>query len=195
MSKILPQENEFDWLANVYTLHGAINHPSELHGILLGHLAAGIRLNDDAWIGMVLEHMGVETLDDSRQVHVKEDLLAFYHAMDQELEQDSSNLKLLLPDDDFPISERLEAVSLWVRGFLEGLAIAAGAKLAKVEGDLQEILKDLVAISQIDTRVAESESAERELVEVTEYVRIGVLNLYAEFNEPKVQSEQEPTLH
>ncbi|WP_156491685.1 UPF0149 family protein, partial [Oleiphilus sp. HI0123] len=111
------------------------------------------------------------------------------------------------PDDDYVLSERLEAMVLWVRGFLEGIAISASERLNSASKDLEEILKDLVEICQLDPRVEPTEEGEREFFEVVEYVRVGVLNLYAEFNQPEVEDSTEekaaisdidpdtPTLH
>lgn len=105
----------------------------------------------------------------------------------------------MLPDDDYVLSERAEALAIWVRGFLEGIALAVGTALSKVDKELQEIIRDLVNISQMDTRVSAGEEGERELFEVAEYVKVGVLNLYADFNQPASHSEkgasQGPTLH
>jgi hypothetical protein len=199
MTKISSNDNDFDWLANIYTVHGAINHPSELHGILIGHLAGGCHLNSSEWLSLVLDHMGAESFDDTRQVHVKQDLDEYRDSIDQELESDSSSLVLLLPDDDYALSERAEALAIWVRGFLEGIALTAGTALSKVDKELQEIIRDLVNISQMDTRVSAGEEGERELFEVAEYVKVGVLNLYADFNQPVSHNEkgasQGPTLH
>jgi len=193
-------DTDFDWLANVYTSHSAINHPSELHGLLIGALSGGVRATSEEWLMQVVDHMGVETLDNTKQTRVREDLIAFYQGVDQSIAQDSSALVLLLPDDDYPLTERVEALSIWVRGFLEGLALSTQGALAQVDEDLQEILKDLIAISQIDTRVDANEAGEKELFEVSEYVRVGVLNLYAEFNQPEIGDDSDaannsPTLH
>lgn len=184
MSKTMPEDSDFDWLANIYNAHGAINHPSELHGLLLGALAGGQRFEAEQWLALILEHMGVEVLNLEKQPYLEEDLAEFYQAVDQELEQDSSSLKLLLPDDDYALTERLESLAQWVRGFLEGIALAASEGLGKAGEDLQELVRDLVDISQLDTRVPEDEDGERAFFEVCEYVRVGVLNLYAEFNQP-----------
>lgn len=193
------KEADFDWLANVYNSHSAFNHPSELHGLMFGELSGGLRREGPEWIAMVIEHMGVEQLDTSRQTNIENDLIDFYQRVDDQVEQDSSAFTLLLPDDEYALTERVESLGLWVRGFLEGLAIAAQGALNKVSEDLQEILRDFVEISQLDSRVPESEEGEREFFEICEYVRIGVLNLYAEFNQlPEVEEGDEsaqPTLH
>jgi len=56
-----------------------------------------------------------------------------------------------------------------------------------------------VEICQLDSRVMQSESGEKDFFEITEYVRVGVLNLYAELNPGHVQKQKiadhKPTLH
>jgi len=193
-------DSDFDWLANVYNSHGAINHPSELHGLMIGELVGKLRRTPGDWVSQVLEHMGVEELNTERQANIAEDLIRLYDQTSESIEKDSSSFSLLLPDDEYGLPERIDSLAVWVRGFLEGLAISSGEALAKVGDDLQEILKDFVEICQIDSRVSSGEEGEKELFEISEYVRIGVLNLYAEFNQPSgdmpdVSIESTPTLH
>ncbi len=182
------QDSQFDWLANIYNSHGAINHPSELHGLMVGEIVGSLKRTATDWLNQVLEHMGVESLDNERHANVTEDLLGFYAHTLEGIDKDSSSFVLLLPDDDYALSERVESLVVWVRGFLEGIAISASDRLQKMDSELQEILKDFVEICQIDARVDEDESGEKEFFEISEYIRIGVLNLYAELNEPVVES-------
>lgn len=195
------QENDFDWLANVYNRQGAINHPSELHGLLIGEITGGIKRTANDFLAQVMEHMGVHELNIEAQANVVEDLLNFYNKVCEGIDKDSSSFALLMPDDEYELSERLESLVLWVRGFLEGIAISASERLNSVPKDLQEILQDLVDICQLDTRIEASEEGEREFFEVSEYARIGVLNLYAEFNQPDMEAvegdkgSEKPTLH
>lgn len=192
------QDSQFDWLANIYNSHGAINHPSELHGLMVGEIVGSLRRTASDWLNQVLEHMGVESLDNERHANVTEDLLGFYTHTLEGMDKDSSSFILMLPDDDYDLSERIESLVVWVRGFLEGIAISASDRLKNIDSELQEILKDFVDICQIDTRVEQDESGEKEFFEISEYVRIGVLNLYAELNAPSVGDEantDSPTLH
>lgn len=184
------QDTQFDWLANIYTRHGAINHPSELHGLMLGEIVGGLRRTASDWLNEVLKHMGVESLDDQRYANVTEDLLAFYAKELESIDKDSSSFIMLLPDDDYALSERIESLVVWVRGFLEGIAISASERLQKMDSDLHEILQDFVEICQIDPRVDQDESGEKEFFEISEYIRIGVLNLYAELNEPSIEESE-----
>jgi len=198
-------DSQFDWLANIYNRHGAINHPSELHGLMMGEIVGNLRRTAADWLQQVYEHMGVEALDEERYASATDDLLSFYQKAIDGIDKDSSAFHLLLPDDDYDLPERVDSLVLWVRGFLEGLAISASDRLKNLDAELQEILKDFVEICQIDSRVEQDESSEKEFVEITEYVKIGVLNLYAELNEPQIVNEApeqnvppasgSPTLH
>lgn len=191
------QETDFDWLANFYASQGAINHPCELHGLLIGRLAGGERLNPDEWLRRVIEHMGLEQLvQDDRSERALTNLVELYAKNVQQLEEMAMGFSLVLPDDEFILEQRVEALGMWVRGFLEGLALAAQGQLSTADADIQELLRDLVAISQIDDQAEENEDAEKEINEIIEYVRIGVVTVFAEFNgQDEPEDETHSTLH
>lgn len=192
------QESEFDWLANFYASQGAINHPCELHGLLIGRLAGGERLGADEWLKLVVEHMGLEQLkQDEGSDRALTNLVELYSENLQQLEDMAMSFSLVLPDDDFILTQRVEALGFWVRGFLEGLALAAKGQLGSSDKDIQELLRDLVAISQIDDQAEDSEGAEKEINEIIEYVRIGIVTIFAEFNGNHETSDEEnnQTLH
>lgn len=192
------QESDFDWLANFYASQGAINHPSELHGLLIGRLSGGERLSADEWLKLVVEHMGLEHLvQDDKSERALTNLVDLYSNNVQQLEDMAMGFSLVLPDDEFILNQRVEALGMWVRGFLEGLALAAKGQLKAADADIQELLRDLVAISQIDDQAEDSEDAEKEINEIIEYVRIGVVTVFSEFNgqEEPEDDDQSKTLH
>ena len=177
------QESDFDWLANFYASQGAINHPCELHGLLIGRLAGGERLSADEWLKLVVEHMGLEQIvPNENSERALTNIVEIYANNAIQLEEMALGFSLVLPDDEFILSQRVEGLGFWVRGFLEGLAITTGGKLASASDETQELLRDLVAISQIDDQADDSESAEKEINEIIEYVRVGVVTIFAEFN-------------
>jgi len=189
----IEQESEFDWLANFYASQGAINHPSELHGLLIGRLAGGERLSADEWLKLVVEHMGLEQLkQDDKSERALTNLVDLYSTNLQQLESMEMSFSLVLPDDEFILTQRVEALGFWVRGFLEGLALAAKGQLGSSEQDIQELLRDLVAISQIDDQADDSENAEKEINEIIEYVRVGIVTIFAEFNGSDDLSDEQP---
>jgi len=186
---------EFERWANVFTAHKAFSHPSELHGSLCGRLAAGARIQEQDWLAVACEHMGLaeQALEES------DDLGAFmndvYEKTLAQLQSSEMSFQPLLPDDDYAIEQRLEALIAWVRGFLEGMAVAAGAALGQAPDEIRELIEDMVAISQLSEDEESDEESEQQLLEITEYVRLGALAVFTEFNEPEKPAGNTPTLH
>ncbi len=174
----------FEQWANVYAAHKAFSHPSELHGSLCGRLAAGRRPDRQAWLTTVCEHMGLPLTE----VEESPDLISFMtHARDAmltELSAADMSFQILLPDDDYSLDQRLQALSAWVRGFLEGLAMVGGESLGQAPEEIRELIEDLVAVSQVAETEEDSDEGEYELTEIAEYVRLGALAVFTEFNAP-----------
>ncbi len=93
-----------------------------------------------------------------------------------ELDAEDLSFSPLLPEDDDALPARVEALGEWCASFLAGLGAVADTDLNETEA---EMLDDLVAISAVDADVDEGEDAERELMELVEYVRVAVLSLLA----------------
>ena len=163
------QVTPFERWANVFATHKAFSHPSELHGALCGRLAAGARMEEQEWLAMVCEHMGLG----EKAMEESEDLAPFmYSAYEQTLQQFQSSdmdFHLLLPDDDYAMDQRLEALVTWVRGFLEGMALAAGESLGQAPDEIRELIEDMVAISQLSEEEEADDESEQQLLEITEY--------------------------
>jgi len=185
----------FERWANVFTAHKAFSHPSELHGVLCGRLAAGSRIDEPEWLAMVCEHMGLA----DEAVEESDDLAPFmnsaYGKTLKQLQSTDMSFQPLLPDDDYAIEQRLEALVAWVRGFLEGMALAAGASLGQAPDEIRELIEDMVAISQLSEDEESDDESEQQLLEITEYVRLGALAVFTEFNEPEKPAGESPTLH
>ncbi|MBU2953356.1 UPF0149 family protein [Marinobacter sp. F3R08] len=186
---------EFERWANVFTAHKAFSHPSELHGVLCGRLAAGSRIEEPQWLAMVCEYMGLP----EGAAEESDDLAPF---MSKAYEQTLALLKSsdmsfhpLLPDDDYAIAQRLEALVAWVRGFLEGMALSAGESLGQAPEEIRELIEDMVAISQLSDDEEADDESEQQLLEITEYVRLGALAVFTEFNAPEAPKSDSPTLH
>lgn len=186
---------EFERWANVFTAHQAFSHPSELHGALCGRLAAGSRIPESDWLAMVCEHMGLP----AQAMEESEDLAPFMNQAYQQtlarLQSTDMSFHPLLPDDDYAIEQRLEALVAWVQGFLEGMAMAAGSSLGQAPEEIRELIEDLVAISQLSEDEETGEESEHQLLEITEYVRLGALTVFTEFNAPEAPAQASPTLH
>ena len=144
---------------------------------------------------MVCEHMG---LPESAAAEA-DDLSVFmneaYERVLVFLKSADMSFHPLLPDDDYAIDQRLEALVAWVRGFLEGMALSAGESLGEAPDEIRELIEDMVAISQVSEEQESDQESEQQLVEITEYIRLGALAVFTEFNPPEKPASQAPTLH
>jgi len=88
----------------------------------------------------------------------------------------------LLPDDDDPLSMRTAALADFCAGFTYGLGIGvAGRGSRALPEDTQELVNDFQAIEAIDPADADTSSDEEAaFVELSEYVRVGVLCIHEE---------------
>lgn len=184
---------DFDELADLYQAHGALNPPSEWHGMLCGKLMGGAKLSEDNVISLAIEHMGVDKLLDVESAQL---LVEIFGRLEKSIRADDMSFKPLLPEDEFALSERVEALSHWVRGFLEGVALQMGPTLMEKGDDIREILQDLVEISQIDSDIDEDDASEIEFMEVVEHVRMSVLSLYFSCDDGESSKQPKaPTIH
>ena len=181
-----------DW-ANIYTQLKAFSHPSELHGGLCGRLAAGARLSDQQWHEVASEQIGVPCHTLEASDIVKDFLQSAYQETLQQLQAADMSFRPLLPDDEYDIDQRVQSLACWVRGFLEGMAVTASGSLGAASQELREVIEDFVAISQVSDAEGEGEESEQQLMEIAEYVRMGALSVFTEFNPPSKQGQ--PTLH
>jgi uncharacterized protein YgfB (UPF0149 family) len=86
----------------------------------------------------------------------------------------------LLPEDDRPLTERAEAMVDWCRGFLGGFGLAGTAAHAQLSDEAQEILRDVATIAGSSFDFGDEDEDEDALIEVQEFVRIGVMLLHTE---------------
>ncbi|HTF97075.1 MAG TPA: UPF0149 family protein [Cellvibrio sp.] len=168
----------FDDLANLLAPLGTLNSPSELHGLLCGKLAGGGQLTEINWLLDAVEFLDFIAAPDEQVRHA---LSRLYHSTVNQLQGDL-NLKLMLPDDDNLLGERVRALSEWCHGFLTGFGSVDHQGKREISEEAEEMLRDLADIVQIHADDEEDEpGAEADYMEVTEYVRVVASSLYFEF--------------
>ena len=86
---------------------------------------------------------------------------------------------LLLPDDEYPLIDRLEALSLWCQGFLLGFGLQFGDQSID-NSEITESLQDISDISQLEVSADEGEDAQIALVTVMEHIKVAVKVIYLE---------------
>jgi uncharacterized protein YgfB (UPF0149 family) len=161
--------------------------PAELHGLLIGRSCAGAGFEADAWLA---DAAGV--LENEPEDNVRAALIGLQEMVKAELTGEDIAIVLLLPSDETPLTERATALGQWCQGFIAGFGLNAGGK--DLSTDAKEVLQDLVAISQVQEALEESEDGESDYMEVMEYLRVAPLLLYTELAAPAAPAPK-PSLH
>lgn len=154
-------------------------NPSELHGTLVGLLASGFEPTEgdhlDATVAAAERALAVDLRGEMVDLVARMNLATLSAVRDSEYA-----FQPLLPDDSDDIESRLLSVSRWATGFLTGFT--QGVSTGKggdsvVAPDTAESLRDFAAIAQVDSNVADSDDADRDLEELIEYLRFAALNV------------------
>lgn len=183
----------FDEFCDILFPLGVVIGPAELHGMLCGRLCGGQVLTETQW-GQAAE--AFLELSHSPQGELSILLDQLYQASVFQLADENLSFQLLLPDDDLDLGQRSEALGQWCHGFLTGFGNSGIDGNQKLSTDSSEALRDIAAIVQINAD-DDDEEAERNYVEIIEYVRMAALNLYEEFSGETDgdQDSEKPLLH
>ena len=157
---------------------------AEAHGALCGMLCARGTVELSEWV----DHVVGEQEQGSDLLHDVVHKLSELHQTTLEMINDSTGgFTLLLPDDDDSLPERVEAIAAWCQGFIYGLAAGGIQQGSALPEDTEELLKDMVEISRAGhdaddggDGAANEDEDEVALMEIEEYVRMGVLLIYEE---------------
>ena len=171
---------------------------TESHGVLCGMLCAQGATEAAQWMLHVLG----EQEESSKMLQQAGKKLLQIHQMSVEQMNDSdAEFELMLPDDDEPLEARIESLGTWCQGFVYGLAVGGIKEDTELPEDSKELIKDIVEISragyvvdeEAEMAVMEDDDEEDEVafMEVSEYVRMGILLIYEELQ--PLQSSQ--TVH
>jgi uncharacterized protein YgfB (UPF0149 family) len=154
----------------------ALPEPAEAHGTLAGALCSSLDYGIMEWLGDILP-------DDSPDTEAMKSsvLQNVYNSMVRTLVGNDADFEPLLPDDDAPLSQRADALSLWCQGFLYGLGSGTTSDPAAVSAEAGEIIRDFTEITHVGVEVDEqNEENEIAFAEVVEFVRVGVQLLFVE---------------
>ena len=171
----------FDELEAALAARDAPLDAAEVHGALCGALAGDARFDPDAWIDTVLPDdadgdADVEDAGALRSRNLLETLVAETQAA---LDGPDLEFEPLLPSDEAPLEQRVQALADWCAGYLGGIGTAqlAGALPAPVD----EVVRDFGEISRASIDAGETEeSNESSYAEIVEYLRAGAQLAYEE---------------
>src|SRR5688572_173985 len=165
----------------------ALPEPAEAHGTLAGALCSSRDYGLIEWLHEILPE------DSPEDAALRSSVLQkVYDSLVRTLAGAEADFEPLLPDDEAPLAERADALSLWCQGFLYGLGSGAAADPAKVSVEAGEIIRDLTEITHVGVDAGDdTEENEVAFAEVLEFVRVGVQLLFVELA-PARGEEPEP---
>ncbi|HTU67036.1 MAG TPA: UPF0149 family protein [Steroidobacteraceae bacterium] len=170
------QAATYDEFEHVLHAARALPEPAEAHGNLAGALCSSRDYGLIEWLREILP-------DDSPDEEALQSpvLQNVYNHMVRTLVGNDSDFELLLPDDDAPLADRAEALSLWCQGFLYGLGSGTTADPGQVSVEAREIISDFTDITHVGLEAGDdNEENEIAFAEVVEFVRVGAQLLFVE---------------
>jgi uncharacterized protein YgfB (UPF0149 family) len=180
---------EFEEIEEVLTGSAAEMMAAEAHGVLSGMLCVSDDAECNNWLKAVYD-------DEVGELLSRDGLLLLERLFDEAVElikSDDFDFALFLPDDDEPLGLRATALAEWCRGFIYGLGYGGMDKASEWQGESREILQDMVEISRLDSDCG-GEVDENAFMELSEFVRMGVLVIFAELRGGG-EVEHDETIH
>ena len=166
--------SHLEFTATLSNLRAGVS-ASELHGSLTGYLCAGGKASEKTWGEALALDFSAAGMQDNP------DFAQFFRQSRAQLDDVEFGFTPMLPADDVELATRAEALVDWCRGFLGGIGLAgAGKRGSELSADAREIVQDFATIASSNLDVTGKEDDETALVEVIEFVRVGVLLLYSE---------------
>ncbi|MCG8325975.1 MAG: UPF0149 family protein [Thiotrichales bacterium] len=166
---------------------------AECHGFLTGFLCVSETVNDS-----VLQYLCAD-LDGAGSLPLQDRsaLLEMGHEISNQILSADLEFQLLQPDESTPFADRCDALAEWCRGFLSGLGMASSVSWPSVSEPCQEMLADISDISRLGTESGDmsEDEIEASLMELYEYVRMGVIYLHDEFALLQAEHERPGVLH
>ena len=160
----------------------------ELHGAVCGLAMTGdgrLQLQD------LIDLLGADSLTGQHAVE------QFVHASLEALLAEDLSFSPLLPEDDLPLDVRAAGLGDWCASFLAGFAMVVARRTEYDPGSLpvevQEIVADFTAISQVDVESAMTADDEADFLQLQEFVKVGVLLVLSMMLEPPAGADDAET--
>lgn len=153
--------------------------PAYAHGVITGFICAGYQSHGKSWLEIIIGRSS----DSPELIDCKNLLIQLYDLTLQALEDPSCSFRMLLIEEDASLYDYAEALSHWCQGFISGLALTGINWQEHASEETIDIHFHISEISKLNYEEIEvSEADENALMEVYEYVRMGVMMIYTETN-------------
>lgn len=156
--------------------------PAELHAHAVGFLCVNKQFDSQRWLSSATEDYCVESTETQS---INDIFSAVFEHSKEQLNKDNHGFELLLPDENSGMSERLSVLADWINTFLAALGLAGFSQAQSLSKECTEFISDLNKIAQVEKEADNIEGEELDFMEITEYIRAGVMMLYLELNAGK----------
>jgi yecA family protein len=142
---------------------------AEAHGIAVGMLSVEARADAGNWLQEILPDLTFSSDSEAALLDLFEQTR---QALNADLE--TFEFELLLPGDDEPLFEQVEALRLWCQGFLFGIGYTQSS--VDWPGEVGEVMRDIIELTKIDSATEDEDDANA-LMEICEYLRAAVFTV------------------
>lgn len=146
--------------------------PAEAHGIIVGalcnHLHTG---NRPDLMALILDRPAE---DSAPIVELGELCYSIYRSTMEVMLDGEGDFALQLPHESDSLEFRTESLGAWCRGYLLGLLHDDTVDIGKIGGDSEEIIEDIMTISEAAPGDQDPEQEDWAFAEIEEYLRVGV---------------------
>ena len=149
---------------------------SEVQAIICGFLTAGLKADDEEWLQTLISMVNEGRVFVAETMAMIRQVFQWTHF---EIQQNDSLTPLLLPDDDYPLIDRMESLAFWCQGFLLGFGLQTGNLVVK-NPDVEESLGDLAEISRLELDAEEDEAMLLAFETLVEHAKVAVKVIYWE---------------
>lgn len=154
---------------------GAAVEASECHGLVCGVMSLDETASSGKWAGEVARELDPNNALASEALRAVEEM---GEEIRRQLHDPELGFRILLPDEEEPLSARVEAMKRWCLGFGFGLSVAGLTDPDELPGDGAEIVRDIAEFARMELD-DDSEDDEVAYAELVEYLRVGVLLIHA----------------
>lgn len=179
----------YESVAAVLRRCGAVPGPAEAQGFALGLYVAGVAEPLQVWQQEFYSDF------DPADVLAGECRAALDRVFASVFAQDRAapmQLELLLPQDIVVDATRLAAVRDWCQGFLFGFGLGGAALTARLSQESRELLHDMAEVTRLDTAEVDDSADNRSaLIDIEEYLRVGVMLIRDDVSSDREKHEPE----
>lgn len=170
---------------------------AEIHGAISAILCTQGEAGKAHWLAAVVPELPRAMAEGDALAGAAAQLLDdVFNEVSGELATGEFAFTLLLPDDEQDLGERVAALGHWCQGFLLGLQAAGVTNANGLAVELAEVYQDFSEISQISSsELAADEDDEEAYAELYEYLKVGAILFYEEFQQPSPSTDSPASLH